>query len=124
MGSRTATTMPHLLIASAHTSVTAISSLYFDVVGPQESWESPVSIRGPCSKYYYVLLVFMSIYLLSLTYFTKDRVCYMQGIFALPPWTDQGAVATKFRQWFNYVANKRWSDNKNRSLRRIYESLG
>ena len=42
-------------------------------------------LRGPCSKYYYVLLVFMSIYLISLTYFTNDRVCYMQGIFALPP---------------------------------------
>ena len=48
----------------------------------------------------------------------------MQDIFALPPWTDQGAVATKFRKWFNYIANKRWSDNKNRSLRRTYVSLG
>ena len=66
----------------------------------------------------------MSIHLLSLTYFTNDRVCYMQGIVALLPWTDQGAVATKFRKWFNNVANKRWSDNKNRSLRRTYDSLG
>src|SRR5436190_12104059 len=113
MGSRTAPTIPHLLRASARTSVTAMILSYFGVVGPQESWESPVSIRGPCSKYYYVLLVFMSIYLLSLTYFTNDRVCYMQDIFALPPWTDQGVVPTKFRHWFNYIANKRWSDNKN-----------
>lgn len=66
----------------------------------------------------------MSIYLLSLTYFTNDRVCYMQGIFALPPWTDQGAVATKFRKWFSNTANKRWSDNKNRSLKGIWRSLG
>src|SRR3954463_2214865 len=87
------------------------------MVRPQESWESPVSIRGPCSKYYYVLLGFMSIYILSLTYFTNDSVCYMQGIFEFPSWNDQGLVATKFRHWFNHVASKRWSDHKNRSLK-------
>ena len=46
------------------------------------------------------------------------------GYFYSPPWTDQGVVATKFLHWFNYVANKRWSDNKNRSLKGIWVSLG
>jgi len=66
----------------------------------------------------------MSIYILSLTYFTNDSVCYMQGIFEFPSWHDQGLVATKFRHWFNHVASKRWSDHKNRSLKGIWRSLG
>src|SRR3954468_6795620 len=66
----------------------------------------------------------MSIHLLSLIYFTNDRVCYMQRDFAFPPWGDQRDVAIKFRKWFNHNANKRWSDNKNRSLRRTYVRLG
>ena len=66
----------------------------------------------------------MSIYILSLTYFTNDSVCYMQGIFEFPSWNDQGLVATKFRHWFNHVASKRWSDHKNRSLKGIWRSLG
>src|SRR4051812_37624239 len=84
MGARSAPTMTHLLSASASTwSLRRILS-GFDLVGAQDIWD-PGFIRGPGCKYYYVLLDFMSIHLLSLIYFTNDRVCYMQCDFGLPP---------------------------------------
>src|SRR5438270_272859 len=124
MGDRMATTIPHLLSASASTCVIVTSSPQIDLAAAQGSWESPGFIRGHGCKFYYVLLDFMSIHLLSLIYFANDRVCYMQRDFALSSWADPGDVATNFRAWFNYVANKRWSDNKNRSLRFTFDMLG
>ena len=45
----------------------------------------------------------------------------MQGDFSLPFWNNTGDIPRKFRKWFIDNAKKKWNDNKNHSMRRIFD---